>query len=163
MTRDGSLDGLHRERTRLLAAYDALGDDVDTAHVTEPGGWTGKDVLAHLIHYTGMIANALGAPMSPPAYVLEATGQLTAEEWNDRAVAFWKDKPAAEVRAQFVHDSDLLLEYAAKLTDEQLVADARALVGWANEGPLERFIGHDTFQHEWPAHAQQMEELLGNM
>jgi hypothetical protein len=158
MTRDEVIEGLRRERTRLLAAFDALGDTVDSMHVTEPGGWTGKDILAHLIHYTGMIAHALGAQIAPPQYVLEVTEKLSGQEWNERAVAFWKDKPATDVRAQFVHDSDLLIEYASKLTDAQLTADARAVVPWADDGAmLEHFVGYDTFLHEWPAHAAQME------
>ena len=159
MTRDELLDGLHRERTRLLAAFDGLGNAVDTTHVTEPGGWTGKDVLAHLIHYAGQIAFGLGARLTPPKYVLEANGQLSGQEWNERAVAFWEDASPSDVRTQFVHDSDLLIEHAGRLTDEQLAADAKDLVPWAGDGTLWRFVGYDTFVHEWPAHADQMERV----
>ena len=78
MTRDDVLGSLARERKRLLDAVDALGPRADTASVTEPsGGWTAKDVLAHLIHYAGQIAFALGAELTPPAYVLRETARLT--------------------------------------------------------------------------------------
>jgi hypothetical protein len=143
MTRDEVVAALESERKRLLAAFDALGDSAD--------------ILGHLIHYAGMIANGLGAPMTPPAYVLEASGQLSPQEWNDRAVTFWRQSSADDVRAAFVRDSDLLIEYAGKLTDDQLNSDARELVPWAPEGPLVNFVGYDTFLHEWPAHAEQME------
>lgn len=43
-------------------------------------------------------------------------------------------------------------------TDDVMAADARQLVPWAGEGPLWRFVGYDTFLHEWPAHAEQVEK-----
>jgi hypothetical protein len=151
------LDALRQERARLLDAVDALGPRATTASVTEPAdGWTAKDVLAHLIHYTGQIAWALGAELTPPEYVLRETEQLTGEQWNERAVAFWADATLDDVRTEFERNADLLTERVRLLSDDDLLATDR--VPWPGEDrPLWQFIGHDTFLHEWPAHAAQIE------
>jgi hypothetical protein len=157
MKRDDVLGSLARERARLLDAVDALGPRADTASVTEPThGWTAKDVLAHLIHYAGQIAFALGAELTPPAYVLRETERLTGEQWNERAVAFWRDTPLDDVRPEFERHADLIAGRVALLSDDDLLATDR--VPWPGEDrPLWQFIGHDTFLVEWPAHAAQIE------
>lgn len=157
MRAEDVLAALENERKRLLAAFVSLGDDADAIAVTEPGGWTAKDVLAHLIHYCGQIAWALGAQLEPPSYVLDVQEQLSGQQWNERAVAFWRPATSAEVRMEFDRNADLLIERVRLLSDDQLAADAKTVVPWADEGPLWRFIGYDTFLHEWPAHAEQME------
>ena len=92
------LEGLQRERIRLLAAVDGLGSRAETVWVTEPNGWTAKDVLAHLIHYDGQIAFALGAEGDgPPEYVLGVTERLSGKEWNKRAVAFYRGWTLADL------------------------------------------------------------------
>lgn len=44
------LEAVRRERGRLLAAVDALGERATSVAVTTEG-WTAKDVLAHLMHW----------------------------------------------------------------------------------------------------------------
>jgi hypothetical protein len=149
-------EGLRRERKRLLDAVDALGGRASTVPVTEADGWTTKDVIAHLIHYAGQIAWALGAQIEPPAYVVSETRRLTGQEWNERAVEFWSGSSLDEVRAEFERVVDLVVERVELLTDDDLAARDR--VPWAPDRPLWEFIGHDTFLHEWPAHAKQIED-----
>ena len=158
MRADEVIDALRRERERLLAAVAALGPRATTASVTEPsGGWTAKDVLAHLIHYAGQIAWALGAEITPPEYVLRETERLSGKEWNDRAVAFWRDAALDDVRGEFERNADLLAERVELLSDDDLLATDR--VPWQGEHrPLWQFVGHDTFLVEWPAHAAQIEQ-----
>jgi hypothetical protein len=156
MTRDDVLEALGRERARLLDAVDALGPRATTAHVTEADGWTAKDVLAHLIHYAGQIAWALGAQIEPPAYVLAETERLSGQEWNERAVAFWQETELDDVRNEFERNVELLVGRIEVLSDDDLLATDR--IPWPGEDrPLWQFIGHDTFLHEWPAHAEQIE------
>lgn len=162
MTASEVLEAIRRERTRLLEAVDALGPRASTANVTEPDkttGWTAKDVLAHLIHYTGQIAWALGAELTPPEYVIRETRQLTGQEWNERAVDFWRDASLDDVRAEFERNVDLLVGRVELLGDDDLLATDR--IPWPGEDrPLWQFIGHDTFLHEWPAHAAQIERSV---
>ena len=158
MTRDDVLGSLARERARLLDAVDALGPRADTVSVTEPtDGWTAKDVLAHLIHYNGQIAFALGAQGDgPPAYVLGVTERLSGQQWNERAVEFYAAWTLDDVRAAFERNNEMIAERVALLSDDDLLATDR--VPWPGEDrPLWQFIGHDTFLVEWPAHAAQIE------
>ena len=75
--------------------------------------------------------------------------------------AFWADVPLADVWAEFDHTVDLIVEGVTSRSDEDLQAAATDTVPWAPPGPLWRFIGHDTFLHEWPAHARQIEQAPG--
>jgi len=157
------LEGLRRERIRLLAAVDALGPRAETVWVTEPDGWTAKDVLGHLIHYNGQIAFGLGAERDddragPPPYVIGVTERLSGQEWNDRAVAYWRGFTLDEVRAEFVTNADMIEARVATLSDGDLAAPSTDRVPWDHPGrKLADFIGHDTFLIEWPAHAEQIE------
>jgi Mycothiol maleylpyruvate isomerase N-terminal domain len=146
---------LQQERARLLSAVEAIGPRASTAFVTEDGGWTAQDVLAHLIHYAGQIAFGLGAPEKPPAYVVGVSERLTDHEWNERAVAHWRNFTLDDVRSEFERVVDRLIEFAAKRTDDQM--NVTGAIEWAGERPLWQFIGTDTFLYEWPAHTHQIE------
>ena len=146
---------LAAERDGLIGAVDALGPRAATAFVTEPDGWTAKDVLAHLIHYLGMIAFALGAPERPPAYVTAETRRLSGQEWNERAVEFWRDVSLEQVRTEFLRLVDQVVMFAALKSDDDMAADHG--LPWAPRGALWEFIGRDTFLYEWPAHRRQIE------
>ena len=163
MTRQEVLEGLRREHARLKDAVGALGEAATTVPVTEdsPAGWTAKDILGHLIHYAGQIAFGLGADIRPPAYVVEAIGQLTPQEWNDRAVAFWRSVELSDVWREFDSTVELIVEQVQKRSDDELNADAMDTIAWAPRRPLWQFVGADTFLHEWPAHAHQIEEAAG--
>ena len=152
------LERIAVERDLLLDAVMSLGPQATVVWVTEPEGWTAKDVLAHLIHYSGMIAFALGAPEKPPSYVVAESRRLSGEEWNERAVNFWRAASLDDVRAEFSRLVDQLLAAVSGKSD----AEMRAPHGfaWAPAGALWEFVGRDTFLHEWPAHRAQIERAV---
>jgi hypothetical protein len=160
MTTAAVVDAIERERDRLLAAVAALGPRAASVPVTEPDGWTAKDVLAHLIHYAGQVAFGLGAPETPPPYVLAARERLSAQEWNERAVAYWADFTLEQVLAEFVRIVDRVIEFAALRTDEEM--NQTDATPWAGDRPLWQFIGGDTFLVEWPAHSGQIEVAVSD-
>lgn len=87
---DEVVRSMERECQDLLAAFDALGSEAATVTATSDG-WTAKDTLAHLIHYAGQVAWALGAKLQPPAYVLaNAQRRPSGDEWNALAVAHFR-------------------------------------------------------------------------
>ena len=155
------------ERDRVLAAFDALVVDgrATTVDVTEPGGWTAQDVLAHLLHMVGQLALAAGRltgdvpegpPATPPGYLEGVTERLTAEQWNERAIAWWRARPIEELRADFVRNASLLVDRVGRMTDADLARTD--VVPWQGAGrPFWHFLGYDTCLHEWPAHAAQLE------
>src|SRR4051812_45423524 len=88
MSTERVVNAVEREYSRLIEAIDAVERDVA---ITEEG-WTTKDVVAHCIHWLGMIAFGLGAELDPPSYVIGVDGpSLSADEWNARAVAHYAD------------------------------------------------------------------------
>ena len=147
------LDAIDREQSRMLRAIDALGSSVDSVPITQEG-WTAKDVLAHLIHYAGQIAFALGAQIKPPTYVLTAQGQPTGEEWNALAVAHYRETPVRDVRSEFERIMSALVERARVRTDDDMLATDS--VPWAVKRPLWQFIAGDTFLH-FAEHAKAIE------
>src|SRR5438876_2619845 len=104
MTTGEVVRALTREHARLMRAVDALGDDATTLGITEPVGWTARDVLAHLSHYCGMFAFALGANLTPPPYAVGVTHRLEPEQWNACAVAYGRTRSLDAVRAEFDHN-----------------------------------------------------------
>ena len=100
MTTAEVVEGLRRERERLDGVDDALGPRASTMFVTEEGGWTSKDVLAHLVHYAGQLCFGLGAPEKPPPYVIGVTSRLAGQEWNELAVAYWSDFDLGAMRSE---------------------------------------------------------------
>ena len=155
VTTEWVLDRIRVESDLLLQAIEQMGERATTAFVTEPDGWTAKDVLAHLIHYLGQIAFALGAPEKPPAYVISQTRRLSGSEWNEQAVAFWRSATLDDVRGEFIRLVGQLIAAAGKRTDVEIRADHG--LPWAPSGALWEFIGRDTFLYEWPAHRAQIE------
>lgn len=152
-TRD-VIDAITRERARLLACIDGLGDRATTLTVTAEG-WTAKDVLAHLIHYAGQVAFGLGAELQPPEYVLRVQGRPEGEEWNALAVAHYSKQSFDAVRAEFDRCVTALVEQASTRTDEAM--NARAPIAWAGDVLLWQFIAGDTYLH-WALHATAIEE-----
>ena len=100
MKTDDVLDKIGSERARLLQAVEALGARAISAPVYEEG-WTAKDVLAHLVHWLGQVAFALGAQLQPPPYVTSVKARLSGDEWNARAVDHYSSVSLDEIRREF--------------------------------------------------------------
>lgn len=121
-TRD-VLEQVATERARLLAAIDALGDSAASATVTDEG-WTARDVLAHLIHYVGQIAWALGARLEPPAYLATVKGRPSGTKWNAIVVDYYASASLAAVRAEFEGLVDALIERLETYPDASMAEPA---------------------------------------
>ena len=152
------LDGVARERQRLMAAVRALDDRATTALVT-PEGWTAKDVIAHLIHWAGQIAWGLGAPITTPVWV-EAVGGKRLEgdnAWNEIVVEHHRDIPLADVIREFDRMVDLLVHQLRTRDDIDVNASAQAAISWLPaDKALWRVIAGETYAH-WPAHSADIE------
>ena len=63
-----------------------------------------------------------------------------------------------EVKTEFVTNAEMIEGRVAILSDNDLALPSRDRVPWDTfDRTLADFIGHDTFQIEWPAHADQLE------
>lgn len=146
------LDSITRERRRLKAAVQALGDRATTAKVTE--GWTAKDAVAHMIHWASQIAFGMGAKVPPPAWVVEVTGRPSGEEWNRRAVEHYREAPLERVMADLDRVVDALVERIGLRTNDEM--NATDAIPWGGDRPLWQQIAAETYQH-WPAHSADIE------
>ena len=159
MRKQELLDAIARERARLVAAIDALGEEADTAIVTTEGdGWTAKDVLVHHIHYMEQIAVGLGVEgLQPPQYVIENAGRRpSGEEWNALAVEASRATTLDEVRARFEILADAIVERIRVRSDEEL--NVVGPVPWS-ERPLAEFVAGDTVVH-WSLHTDEIERAV---
>ena len=155
MKTDDVLDKIGSERARLLQAIEALGASAASAPVTEEG-WTAKDVLAHLVHWLGQVAFALGAQLQPPPYVTTVKARLSGDEWNARAVDHYKSASLDEIRLEFEHLAEALVERVRLRTDDEM--ETTGTVAWAGDIPLWQFIAGDTFLH-WALHSETIERI----
>ncbi len=142
------LAALTATRVDLDAALAAVGDRTATAPVTLDG-WTAKDTLAHMTHWAGQVAWGMGAPLTPPAYVVATTGRPSGEEWNALAVAHYRGQPFDAVKARLDETMDALAAQVALRTDDQM--NATDAIPWDPGRRLWHQIGTETFLH-WPAH-----------
>jgi len=146
------VEAIERERARLLGAADAIDREV----VVNELGWTAKDALAASIHWVGMIAFGMGAKLDPPSYVIGVAGpSISGDEWNARAIEHYGDRSFEQVRAEFIRNSDALLEQARLRSDEEM--NATDSLPWAGERPLWDKIGVESFLYNWPLRTEQIE------
>ena len=157
MTTQEVLDAIARDRARLDAALDALGDDASTLAVTADG-WTAKDVLAHMSHWVGQLAFGLRAPVTPPPYLATVEGRPSFDEWNAIVVAHYRATPLAEVKALLDRIMDVLVGRIATKSDDEM--NATGAIPWSPERMLWESVGGETFLH-WPAHCEDMERAAG--
>jgi hypothetical protein len=163
MTKIELLDGIARERARLLGAVAALGDEAATLKVTEEG-WTPKDVLAHLTLWGTAVAFGLGATVAEPAYMKQERERREAagiqpplppgDEANALAVAHYQRHTLADVRAELESLADAIVDRVKLRSDEDL--QATDAVPWAPGRPLWHFVAGDTVVH-WSAHTGDIE------
>jgi hypothetical protein len=164
MTTAEVLTALEETRRELGDALDRVGDRATTLRVTDEG-WTPKDVLAHLLHWSGQIAFGLGASMTPPSYVVEETQRRSGagaappndDEWNALAVAHYQDVPFDELREAFERVADEVAVRASLRTDAEMAEVG--VIPWAGERPLWLQIGGESFLH-WREHASSIEAAL---
>jgi hypothetical protein len=163
VTTDEVIDAIERERARLLAAVDALGERATSVAVTEEG-WTAKDVLAHLIHWSTQVAYGVGARVAPPVYMMEerkrrqaaglSDAMPTGDESNALAVAYFARMSLADVRAEFERLADAIVMQLRERSDEEV--NRVGAIPWAPGRPLWEVVGGDTFLH-WPVHTEMIE------
>jgi hypothetical protein len=168
MTTAEVVEAIGRERQRLYAALDALGSRASSLEVTGEG-WTAKDTLAHLIHWSTAVAYGLGVDVAQPVYMVaermrrKAAGlpdtMPTGEESNALAVAHFREVPLPDVRAQFDQLVESIIERVRERTDDEI--NATHTIPWARPRPLWQFVGGDTFLH-WPAHSEMIERAAGS-
>lgn len=144
-TRDEVL-GLIRESRDALERALAR---VPPARLEEPlldGGWSAKDLMAHVAHWEMAFLSNLGDP--PPPILDQGS-----EEATNRAVyEHHRARSLAEVRREFDETHRRLVERVSHFDDEGL--NARPVPG--NDRVVWQYVDGETWGH-YPEHVAQLE------
>ena len=157
--------GRRMDKARVLAtleakhaALEAALARIPAAEMLEPhfeGGWSAKDLLAHITYWErrtlGRIqATQRGEPPPPmPSNDLD--------EVNAWAFAANRDRPLAEVRADFDRTFQAVLAQVQALSEEDLSEPGR--FPWARRMPLRRYFDLDGYGH-YAEHTAQIQAWL---
>ena len=114
--RDTLLAELRAERAQVERTFDELGEDA--ARPADDGGWSPKDVLAHLIGWNDAALQLIGARPR----VTEWPGQ---DGWNKRSVDQFAAQPLPAVLAAYAAINDELQRAVAGLSDDELSRTGR--------------------------------------
>jgi uncharacterized protein (TIGR03083 family) len=152
------------DKARTLAALETRFDEflavlaqVPPERMEEPtldGGWSVKDLLAHLTFWewhtlTGIQAGLRGArPDWPPG---------SADTINARIYAQSHDRPLAEVLAALHQTHRDFMEQIAALDEADLIEPGRFV--WSPRRPVRAWVYEDGYGH-YPRHTRQLQEWL---
>jgi hypothetical protein len=153
------LTELHNEQT----AWEALLDEIGEAHMTQPevaGGWSIKDIVAHLTGWRRRTVLRLRAALDPmvdmtPPWPAELNGDDDVDEINDWIYKTNRDRPLADVLNDSREVFQQLVAAIDALSDEQLNDPQR--FPWL-EG--ERLTGSFLFGHFHEEHEPDMHTWL---
>lgn len=144
MTRDELLQGLKDGRTELLEAIEGLTEAEATA--PDPnGGWTLKDVLAHLAVWEAEVLKALGQVRMGKRPTINDVSDAEVDRQNARWQKETAGRPFDKVLEDLYGARTQTLKVVAQLPDEAL--NDRDRYEWLRGETLAAFIASETFEH----------------
>jgi hypothetical protein len=140
------LDFIKRDHDLLEGTMALLDADQMTAPLLD-GGWAVKDIMAHLSFWEQYTIKRLRA-RSDAAALQQAAAELegdSEDEVNDGVYRRNKDRPLAEVRADFNRSFEENVREVESLSQEDIFAQGRSAL-WDGE-PIGRLIANNTYLH----------------
>src|SRR6476661_1266951 len=145
--------GRRMDRARILATLQAKHAELEAAlaripdaRMGEPhfeGGWSAKDLLAHITFWERRTLGRIQATLRDEPLPAFFSGNL--DEVNAQAFAASRDRLLAEVRADFDRTFQDVLAQVEALGEDDL-SDPRRFP-WARGAPLRRFLNLDGYGH----------------
>jgi len=127
---------------------DDLGRPVEGAH-----GWSGRDLMAHLVFWqevaVGLARDLAAGDSSPTAEGVSAEWDKRGDAWNDQILDEWRALPLSVVRARFG---------SAPLDLRNALADAPEARWWGNEEHRQTLI-EETVEH-YADHPSELAAIL---
>jgi uncharacterized protein (TIGR03083 family) len=136
------IDQIRRSRQQFEEALARI----DSARMTEPGvngDWSVKDVLAHIAWWEQHLLRRLRSGRDD-LYVEGVDGRSATDRANAEVFAANRERPLAEVRAEFDASYREVLETIEGMSDDELASDE-----------VYEDIGADTFRH-YPEHTAML-------
>jgi hypothetical protein len=145
-----------RESFRAYEALDALTDDQLDTPVEAAGGWSGRDLMGHMILWQEAALSAAKElavnDQSPTIDRLEAAWNASpdaGDRMNDEAIARFRAMPVAEVREQFRTISGELRGYLT------VVPESR----WIKHSTHQEWFFGETIEH-YEDHEKELRAIL---
>jgi hypothetical protein len=152
------LDALEKQSARLLSIVADLGEERASRVVV--GEWSARDVLAHCVYWTGMLARMMGVrSYPPPAWIprWQAEDQLGTDELNRLTVEHYRRTPLRTVLDDFRFTKQLVVDVVDFMKPENLLLPAGA--PWGEGTKVWEAIASETHDH-WRQHADELEKVL---
>jgi hypothetical protein len=154
------------DKNRLLdeiragySAFEAILAPLSTEQMTTPevnGEWSIKDNIAHLNAWHGRLLNMLRATKEG-VDLPDPTPGLAEEEINEMFYQQNKDRPFAEVQAEFHSTYQQVLQSVQALSNEEL----NKPLSWREGRPIWPWIAGNTYEH-YQEHAQIIQNWLAS-
>jgi hypothetical protein len=143
MTKEKLLDLIQTEHTNLEEELGALNEQ----QITLPGvlgEWSVKDILSHITYWEQRMLNrfATGQGLHPPPGM---TVDKFIDYLNHQNYVAHRERPLADVLADFQKSYLQVLEHVARLSDDDLTNPNR-YAWWPGE-PVWHYIRGDTYGH----------------
>ena len=134
-----------REAWRPFEALDQLTDDQLEQPVEALNGWTGRDLMAHLVAWLEVslaAAKELAVnETSPTLQRMDAEWEAGGDALNDRLLAEWRDLPMDEVRRRFRTVPGELRGYLTVVPETRWIKHAQHQESFVGES-LEHYEDH---------------------
>lgn len=150
MSKDELLEKLRSAHASLQAAIDGLTE----AQMNRPGmigGWSIKDLIAHLTYWERRAAFLLESAVSGYREEADTWKIGSVDDQNNRSFQNNKGRPVADVLADWRSILNTLAALIERLPEEQLAGDNRP--GWLGGDSLSIRIEDETYGHieeHWP-------------
>ena len=163
MEKAALLDKIEKEHKALEALlYRLNGTEMTGPHVY--GELTVKDVIAHIAAWEKMEVGWIEVSLRGEKVVRYATGFEAGDEWgevgerlNEHIFKENRDKPLADVLADYRHAHERILRVVERLSEEDLNDPHR--FDWWNGEPIWTSIAGNTYEHV-REHRELIEEWL---
>jgi hypothetical protein len=137
------LDAIRSERERLEETLARLDKDQMTQPGVE-GGWSVKDILAHITAWEKLMTRWVGQALRGDVPELPGRDEIV-DQWNQRIYQENKDRPLAEVLEEFKRSYQDALRTTETTLEEDLMDPER--FEWLKGAPLWRVVAANTWWH----------------
>lgn len=154
--REELLQQIREERAALERVLAEVPAEKMIAPVLE-GGWSVKDVLAHIAAWEGLMTGWVEESLRGGAPERPVTGDDWVDQLNAQLYEQHRETPLAEVQALFASSYERAYETASRLTEEELFDPN--YFAWREGRPMYGLIGGNTCWH-YPEHREMIERML---
>jgi hypothetical protein len=131
------------------AEWDAAIAEVPTAALTEPGvagHWSVKDIVTHMNHYEGWIAERMQEILRGELYTPVAMDMMPFEERNDLIYEQNRGRPAEEVMAESRAGFRKLMDGVQRHSEEFLI-EPQTFEGTPEPITVWKFLRSEVYEH----------------